>query len=174
MCFNQEKIVRNESCIWEKKGKNLPSPWFSELPYRFFFYSYFHFANQLFVQCHTTPIFGRFLTVWYCSTHPRGNGFMSRAKVRSWKFMINECSNIILQFILWILLLSRWNLLVYVCTYSKELHGRFFPLWELNFCSYSSSDKPSWWKGVWSEKCITKGEKGNTFSKLLERYCFLL
>lgn len=134
----------------KRKAETFPPLTFQNFPIDFFFFlvSYFHFANQLFVQSHRTPTFDRFLTVWYCSIHPRRNGFMSRAKVRSWKFMINGCSYSIPQFILWILLLSRWNLLVYMCTYSKELHGGFFPLWELNFCLYSSlSYRLSWWKG---------------------------
>lgn len=38
MCNNLEKMLRNESCIWEKKGRNLTSPYFSELPYSFFFF----------------------------------------------------------------------------------------------------------------------------------------
>lgn len=91
----RQKMLRNESCIWKKKGSSLPFPYFSKLPYRIFFLAgCFHFGNHLFIQSHRTP-FGRFLRVWYCSTHPKRNGFISRAKVRSWEFTINEHSYII-------------------------------------------------------------------------------
>lgn len=34
----RQKMLRNESCIWKKKGSSLPFPYFSKLPYRIFFW----------------------------------------------------------------------------------------------------------------------------------------
>lgn len=92
----RKKMLRKESRLWEKKDRNIPSPYFSEFPYKHLLLPViFCSANHRFVRsCRT----GRFQTVWFCSTSPRRNGFVSLSKVRIRKFVVNECSDSIPQY----------------------------------------------------------------------------
>lgn len=127
-------------------GRNLPSPYSSELPYRFFFCQLFLLCKSSFCSVSQNSHFWPIPDCLVQFHSSQEEWFLEQSKGEELK--VHDRLMFLYYSVIYIVDITAIQMESFsMHMYSKELNGGFFPLWELKFCLYSSfSCRLSWRK----------------------------